>query len=63
MHTYVFAKNCKTDRQTDRQTSRTTTIDSFFEERKKILIIRRSHNCCVAPDARTKCTCKNVLWK
>ena len=52
-------KNCKTDRQTDRQTSRTTTIDSF----KKLLIIRRSHNCCVAPDARTKCTCKNVLWK
>ena len=27
-------KNCKTDRQTDRQTSRTTTIDSFFEEKK-----------------------------
>ena len=35
----------------------------FFRRKKKLLIIRRSHNCYVARDARTKCTCKNVLWK
>ena len=69
-------KNIDTDGQTDRRTDRQTDrwIDGrtdvaydnnryfFIEERKKLLIIRRSHNC-YAGDARTKSTTPDVLYR